>query len=89
MIWPLAVAGVLAYLLDPVVDFLQRANASACHVPSFWFSSWRCSLVIVGLLASIVPRLVVETRELGRKIPGPLETFGKKGVERSVCPPPC
>src|SRR5262249_3628753 len=24
VLWPLAVAGALAYLLDPVVDFLQR-----------------------------------------------------------------
>ena len=28
VLWPLAIAGILAYLLDPVVDFLQRRNVS-------------------------------------------------------------
>src|SRR6266550_3324486 len=27
VIWPLAVAAVIAYLLDPIIDFLQRTGA--------------------------------------------------------------
>src|SRR5689334_6408073 len=28
VLWPLAIAGVIAYLLDPVVDFLERRKVS-------------------------------------------------------------
>ena len=28
VLWPLAAAGILSYLLDPVVDFLHRRGAS-------------------------------------------------------------
>ena len=28
VLWPLAIAGVIAYLLDPVVDYLERRSLS-------------------------------------------------------------
>jgi predicted PurR-regulated permease PerM len=67
VIWPLAVAGVLACLLDPVVDFLVRKKVPRTRAIVVVFA---LALVIVaGLLASVVPQLVVETRQLASKMP--------------------
>ncbi|MBI5773132.1 MAG: AI-2E family transporter [Verrucomicrobia bacterium] len=65
VLWPLAVAGVLACLLDPVVDFLVRKNVPRTRAIVVVFA---LALVIVaGLLASVVPQLVVEARDLAAK----------------------
>src|SRR5262245_56745723 len=67
VLWPLAVAGVLASLVDPVVDFLDckgipRARAIICV--------FALALVLVlGLFGSVVPRLVIETRLLVNRVP--------------------
>src|SRR6266850_4631867 len=68
VLWPLAVAGVLALLLDPVVDLLEhkglpRGRAIACVFAI-------ALAVLVGLLGSIVPQVVRETQELVQRIPG-------------------
>jgi len=67
VLWPLAVAAVLACLLDPVVGFLVRKNLPRTRAIAVVFA---LALVIVaGLLASVVPQLVVETRDLVAKLP--------------------
>jgi predicted PurR-regulated permease PerM len=67
VLWPLAVAGVLACLLDPVVGFLVRKNMPRTRAIAFVFVL--ALLVMAGLLASVVPQLVVETRDLVAKMP--------------------
>ena len=64
---PLAVAAILTYLLDPVVDFLDRHRVQR---------SWAILLVFVlavglflVLIASIIPVLVVEVGDLVRNLP--------------------
>lgn len=67
VLWPLAVGGILAYLLDPVVDFFQRRGASR---PRAIVAVFALALVILAsLLASIVPQLVTETRQLADRVP--------------------
>lgn len=67
VLWPLAVAGVLAYLLDPIVDFLQRRGLRR---PQAIISVFAIALVLVTIFfASIVPQLVNETRQLASRIP--------------------
>jgi predicted PurR-regulated permease PerM len=67
VIWPLAVAGVLAYLLDPVVGFLERKRLSR---PTAIISVFGTALVIVVVLgASVVPQAVHETRQLVTRLP--------------------
>ncbi len=85
VVWPLAVAGVLAYLLDPVVDLLERKGVPRARAIVVVFLA--ALLIILGLLASVVPQLVVETQELGRKIPTYTERVEKK-VEELVSHPP-
>jgi predicted PurR-regulated permease PerM len=85
VLWPLAVAGVLAYLLDPVVDWLQRRKMSR---RSAIISVFAIALLLFGLLlGSVVPQLVKETRDLARKIPGYVEK-AQRTVEAYINDPP-
>lgn len=62
VIWPLAVAGVLACLLDPVVDFLVRKQVPRMRAILVVFVL--ALVIVLGLFASVVPQLVVEARDL-------------------------
>jgi predicted PurR-regulated permease PerM len=67
VLWPLAVAGVLAYLLDPVVDFFQRRGMPRARAILCVFGV--AAIIVLGLFASFVPSLVRETRDLIAKVP--------------------
>lgn len=73
---PLAVAGILAFLLDPVVDFFQRRKMSRIGAIIMVF------LLVVGailiLLATIIPQIVIEITDLAKNVPG----YWDKVVER-------
>lgn len=68
VLWPLAVAAVLAYLLDPLVDLLERRKMRRQSAIISVFTA--AVLVVLSIGVAIVPRLVFETRELASKIPG-------------------
>jgi hypothetical protein len=64
---PLAIAGIIAYLLDPIVDYLERKRVSR---------AWAILLVfflglgvVVAISATVIPRLVVETKDLVERVP--------------------
>ncbi len=85
VLWPLAVAGVIAYLLDPVVDYLEahrvprtRAILLVFGVAIFFF---------LGVAGSVVPQVVVETRQLVNRIPGYTQKV-RDQVERWMEQPP-
>ncbi len=67
VLWPLAVAGVIAYLLDPVVDFIERKGASRPRAILGVFAL--AVVIVVALFGSVVPQLVNETRQLAARIP--------------------
>ncbi len=67
VLWPLAIAAVLAYLLDPLVDLLVKRKMKRQRAIVFVFGV--AVLVVLGLGAAVLPRLVFETRELAAKIP--------------------
>src|SRR5688572_14375244 len=59
---PLAVAGILAYLLDPIVDLLEKRR-----VPRGWGIILVYLLgvgIFVGVSAMVIPRIVIETKNL-------------------------
>jgi predicted PurR-regulated permease PerM len=65
---PLAVAGIIAYLLDPVVDFLESRK-----IPRGWAIILVFLLglgIIAGISAMIIPRLIIEIKDLVHEIPG-------------------
>lgn len=67
VLWPLAIAGVIAYLLDPLVDFLVRKKIRRTRAVLLVF--FAVFMLVAGLLASVVPQLVNETGELAAKFP--------------------
>jgi len=68
VLWPLAIAAVLAYLLDPAVYWLERKKISRPKAIVIVFVTVFC--VFSGILASVIPQLVDETNQLITKIPG-------------------
>ncbi len=85
VLWPLAVAGVIAYLLDPVVNWFERKRMQRRWAIVTVFGI--AVLIVASLFASIVPQLVTETRQLVSRIP---DYAGKLGtqLERLVQHPP-
>ena len=67
VIWPLAIAGVIAYLLDPVVDKLETRGVPRTRAIIMVFA---CAVVLMlGLLGSVVPQIVTETSDLIKRVP--------------------
>ncbi len=67
VLWPLAIAAVVACLLSPVVDFFERKKLS--RVRAILLVFFMALAVVLGVLASIAPQIVVETKDLASKIP--------------------
>jgi len=85
VLWPLAVAGVIAYLLDPVVNWFERKQMQRRWAIATVFG---IALVIVAsLFASIVPQLVTETRQLVSRIPDYADKL-RTQIEEVVQHPP-
>ena len=67
VLWPLAVAGVLAYLLDPLVDRLEKRGIDR---PRAILCVFGFALFFFGaLLGSIVPQVINESRQLIARVP--------------------
>ncbi|MGV3772992.1 MAG: AI-2E family transporter, partial [Verrucomicrobiales bacterium] len=64
---PIAVAGVIAYLLDPVVDYFQRKGWKRTWAILFVFLIG--TIVVLVTIGAIVPRLFLEIKDLVDKIP--------------------
>jgi predicted PurR-regulated permease PerM len=67
VLWPLAISGVLAYLLDPLVDALERRGVGRTRAILSVFAL--AVVMIIALAGSVVPQLVTETRQLVSRVP--------------------
>ena len=67
VLWPLAIGGMLAYLLDPLVDFFERLKVPRRNAVILVFAIGM--LAVAGFLGSVVPRLVRETGRLINAVP--------------------
>ena len=67
VLWPLAIAGVLACLLDPVVDRFEKSGLSRAKAIVCVFSL--ALLILAAVFGSVVPSLVSETRQLIKRVP--------------------
>jgi hypothetical protein len=76
VLWPLAIAAVLSYLFDPVVDYFERKKIK--RVWAILLVFFLCLLLVLGFLGSIIPRLVIETRDLISDFPKYSEVMRKK-----------
>lgn len=85
VIWPLAVAGVLACLLDPVVDFLERKKVPRTRAIATVFAL--ALVIVIGLAASIVPQLVVEAQQLAQRSTELTQKLPEKAAQLAANPP--
>jgi predicted PurR-regulated permease PerM len=67
VLWPLAIGGILAYLLDPIVDYCERKRIPRRRAIVLVFIL--VVAAILALFASVVPRLVFEGKNLIEHIP--------------------
>lgn len=63
---PLAIAGIIAYLLDPAVDFFEKKRIARPRAILLVF--FLGVMLVLILLATVVPRLVVETEGLVQEL---------------------
>jgi predicted PurR-regulated permease PerM len=68
ILMPFAVAGVLAYLLDPGVAWLERRGLKRRPAVLIIFGVF--SLALAGLGWWIIPKLAEQTSNLAKKVPG-------------------
>ena len=85
VLWPLAVAGVIAYLLDPVVDFFERKRFSRAWAIVTVFAI--AMLIVAGVLAIVIPPIVKETRQFAAQVPK-IKDSVQQNIERWVNNPP-
>jgi predicted PurR-regulated permease PerM len=67
VLWPLAIAAVVACLLSPLVDFFERRKVPRVRAIILVFVI--AFALIAAVLASVIPQVIVETQELAKKIP--------------------
>ncbi len=67
VLWPLAIAAVLACLLSPVVDFFERKKIPRTRAILLVFVM--AFALVLGVLASVIPQVVMETGQLADKVP--------------------
>lgn len=82
---PLAIAGIIAYLLDPVVDYLERRR-----IPRPWaiIVVFLIGVLVVALmLATVLPRVIRETQALVRQLPQYGEVISQKVTTLMKDPP--
>jgi predicted PurR-regulated permease PerM len=85
VLWPIAIAGVIAYLLDPVVDFLEHRRIPRTRAILVVFVA--ALLVVAGIAGSVIPQVVVETQSLVRSMPGYANSMGHRVGKWMANPP--
>ena len=82
---PVAVAGVIAYLLDPVVDYFVTLKMPRLRAVLLVFCL--ALMLVLGLLWAVVPRIANEANALAQSLPEYSEKFRKK-VNAYMANPP-
>jgi predicted PurR-regulated permease PerM len=85
VLWPLAIAGVIAYLLDPLVDWMEKRGQSRARAIVCVFGL--ALLIVGGVLGSVIPQIVIETRQFVSEVPE-ITSNVRERVENFVENPP-
>lgn len=85
VLWPLALAGVLAYLLDPVVDWIARRGVTRSRAILLVFAL--AGGILLALVSSVLPQMVVESRQFSDRVPEYAEKV-RVSMQRWVEHPP-
>lgn len=85
VLWPLATAGVLAYLLDPVVDFLvaRRIRRQRAIILVFLLAFGAC----VAVIGSIAPQVYHEAQQFAERMPAYSQKLQQRWESWATNPP--
>ena len=86
VLWPLAIAGVSAYLLDPVVEWLSKRGIPRGRAVILVFVL--AVVLLIALMMSIVPAVISEVRVLVDRIPKYAQTVQTRIDHALNNPPP-
>ena len=64
---PLAVAGVMAFILDPLVDLFEKRAKS--RITAIWMVFALAILLAFALASTVLPRLVTEIQSFAGQVP--------------------
>lgn len=73
---PLAIAGILSYVLEPVVAFLERRGLGRNR--SILWVFFIATLLVVAMILAVGPRLIFETSELIDRLPDYIQELNHK-----------
>lgn len=82
---PLSIAGVLAYILDPVVDFLDQRIRSRTR--SIFLVFALAVVLVLGLAATVLPRLATEVQSFTAQVPAYVSKLRER-IDQFVSHPP-
>jgi predicted PurR-regulated permease PerM len=85
VLWPLAVAAVVACLLSPLVDWFEKRNVPRTRAIILVFIA--AFALVAGVLVSVIPKVVSETQELAAKVPKYSEQLQQR-IGKFVAEPP-
>jgi predicted PurR-regulated permease PerM len=85
VLWPLAISAVVACLLSPVVDWLEKRNVPRTRAIVLVFIV--AFAVVAGVLASVLPQVIVETQQLAAKVPEYSERLQQR-IGKFIAEPP-
>ena len=85
VLWPLAVAAVVACLLSPLVDWLEKRKVPRPRAIILVFIA--AFTLVAAVLASVIPQVVVETQQLAAKVPEYSERLQQR-VGKFIAEPP-
>lgn len=85
VLWPIAMAGVIAYLLDPLVDLMERRGTPRLRAILCVFAL--ALGLLVALFGSVVPQAVDQARQLVSRIPSYANSLQVR-VEHWITAPP-
>jgi predicted PurR-regulated permease PerM len=85
VLWPLAIAAVVACLLSPLVDWLEKRKVPRTRAILLVFAV--AFALVAGVLVSVIPQVVSETQELAAKVPKYSEQLQQR-IGKFVAEPP-
>lgn len=86
VLWPIAVAGIIAFILDPVVGWLGERGVPRLRAIILVFGV--AMFLVIGIFGSFVPRVVVEASDLARKIKNEYAVAAGKRIQGWLARPP-
>ena len=85
VLWPLAVAAVVACLLSPLVDWLEKRRVPRTRAIVLVFVV--AFALFAAVLASVIPQVVVETQQLAARVPKYSEQLQQR-IGKLIAEPP-